>query len=139
MKLRKSILIISLLFLTDIASAQDFSLPSSIKRGKTIYSNLCASCHMANGAGIPGVYSPLTGVDSLVNNKSRLAKSILQGVQGPVKIKGVEYKGNMRSFTLTDQEVSDLLNYIRNSWGNEGKAILPNEIQSLLSSKNDNN
>jgi len=91
---------------------------------------------MLNGAGISGIYSPLVGVDSLINDKSRLVKSILLGVKGPIEINGVKYKGDMRSFTLTDREVSDLLNYIRNSWGNKGQAILPEEIQSFLPKKN---
>jgi nitrite reductase (NO-forming) len=30
---------------------------------------------------------------------------------------------------LTDEQVSDVLNYIRNSWGNQDKAVLPAEIQ----------
>jgi len=94
---------------------------------------------LVNGAGIPGVYSPLIGVDSLLSDKSRMVKSVLVGVQGPIEINGVEYKGDMRSFTLTDRKVSDLLNYIRNSWRNEGEAILPDEIQSFLPKKiNDN-
>ena len=93
---------------------------------------------MVNGTGISGVYNPLVGVDSLLNDKSRLVKSILQGVQGPIEINGVAYRGDMQSFTLTDQEVSDILNYIRNSWGNKGEAILPEEIQSLLPGKSSN-
>lgn len=139
MRLRTSILVIFSFFLTDIAAGQSFNLPTSIERGKSIYSNVCASCHMLNGRGIPGVYSPLVGVDSLLSNKSKLVKSILQGVQGPIEINGVKYRGEMQSFTLTDREVSDLLNYIRNSWGNKEESILPNEIQSLLPGKSKDN
>ena len=135
MKLRTSILVILSLFLTDLAAGQSFNLSASIGRGKSIYSNACASCHMVNGTGIPWVYSPLVGVDSLLNDKSRLVKSILQGVQGPIEINGVTYNGNMQSYPLTDQEVSNVLNYIRNSWGKKREAILPNEIQSLVPGK----
>ena len=94
---------------------------------------------MINGTGIQGIYTPLTKADSLINDKTRLVKSILEGVKGPTVVNGVKYDGTMQSYSLTDKQVSDLLNYIRNSWGNKGEAILPEEIQSLLSGKSDNN
>jgi len=36
----------------------------------------------------------------------------------------------MTSFDLNDQEVSDVLNYIRNSWGNKGEAVRPEEVKA---------
>jgi hypothetical protein len=44
----------------------------------------------------------------------------------------------MAGISLTDQEVSDVLNYIRNSWGNKGAAIRPAEIQPALKAKTPN-
>jgi len=118
---------------------QDFDLSASIDRGKSIYSSKCASCHMVDGTGIRGIYTPLTEADSLINDKTRLVKSILVGVKGPTEVNGVKYDGEMQSYSLTDKQVSDVLNYIRNSWGNKGEAILADEIQSLLTNKNNEN
>ena len=36
----------------------------------------------------------------------------------------------MTAFDLSDQEVSDVLNYIRNSWGNNGEAVMPEEVSA---------
>ena len=137
--MKKSILVIFSFFLTNLAMGQDFDLSASIERGKSIYSSKCASCHMADGTGIRGIYTPLTGADSLINDKTRLVKSILVGVKGPTEVNGVKYDGEMQSYSLTDKQVSDVLNYIRNSWGNKGEAILADEIQSLLTNKNNEN
>lgn len=36
----------------------------------------------------------------------------------------------MSAFDLTDQQASDVLNYIRNSFGNKGSAITPEEVKA---------
>ena len=123
MKLIKIILVAGFILLSNQAIAQDFDLDSSIQRGRTIYSSNCVSCHMMNGTGISGVYPALAGADSLMNDIPGMVDWILNGDE----INGVSH-----SFSLTVREVSDLLNYIRNSWGNEGEAVLPEDVQSTI-------
>lgn len=129
-----TLLIFVLLF--SHTKAQEFNLEASIEQGSTLYSSKCSSCHMVNGNGIQGVYPPLTGADSLMKDIPRLVASILEGVEGTTKVNGVEYNGTMQSYSLTDKEVADLLNYMRNSWGNEGEVIVPVEIQHALEKEN---
>jgi len=43
-------------------------------------------------------------------------------------VNGAKYDNEMISVDLTDQQVSDVLNYIRNSWGNKGDAVRPEEV-----------
>jgi len=117
---------------SSISMAQEIDLDASIKRGSTIYSSNCASCHMMNGTGIQGVYPPLMNADSLMNDIPRLVTSVLKGVQGPTVVNGVEYNGAMQSYSLTDKQVADLLNFMRNSWGNKGDAVSPSDIQPAL-------
>lgn len=123
MKVEKLCFTILFALLFNPVFAQEFDLEASIQRGNNIYSSSCASCHMMNGAGINGVYPALAGADSLLNDIPEMLTWIIDGGE----INGVSH-----SFSLTDREVSDLLNYIRNSWGNEGKAILPEEVQPAL-------
>jgi mono/diheme cytochrome c family protein len=78
---------------------------------------------MMNGTGINGVYPALAGADSLINDIPEMLTWILDGG---------EVNGVSHSFSLTNREVSDLMNYIRNSWGNEGEAILPEEVEAAL-------
>jgi mono/diheme cytochrome c family protein len=123
------ILAISLLSFT-----QEFDMNASVERGKLVYEVQCQSCHMVQGDGIDGIYTPLAGAEN-INDKNRQVKVILLGERGPLKVKGVDYNGEMNGFHLDDQQVSDVLNYIRNSWGNKGKPIRPDEIQSALKEK----
>jgi nitrite reductase (NO-forming) len=48
-----------------------------------------------------------------------------------MKVNGKVYDNVMTGFDLTDQEVSDVLNYIRNNWGNKGGAVIPEEISTV--------
>ncbi len=110
---------------------QKFDLKSSITRGKDVYASQCITCHMEQGEGIEGVYPPLAKSDYLMADKKRSIEQVLYGVTGEIKVKGVAYDGVMTGFDgLSDQEVSDVLNYIRNSFGNKGAAVTPEEIKA---------
>jgi nitrite reductase (NO-forming) len=83
---------------------------------------------MEDGNGIEGVFPPLAKSDYL-KDKNRLVKVVTTGLRGPIVVNGVNYDGEMPANKLSDKQVSDVLNYVRNSWGNEAKAVLPAEIQ----------
>lgn len=102
-----------------------FNLKASIERGKSIYIAQCQTCHMEKGEGIEGVYPPLAKSDYLMADKKRAIKQVLEGASGQMTVNGVSYYGFMNGFQLSDNEVSDVLNYIRNSWGNKGEPITP--------------
>ena len=110
---------------------QKFDLKASITRGKDIYTAQCITCHMEQGEGIENVYPPLAKSDYLMADKKRSIQQVLYGLTGEIKVNGVAYDGVMTGFeVLTDQEVSDVLNYIRNSFGNKGAAVTPEEVKT---------
>lgn len=131
---RKTLRILILLMMTiPILAVQQkpkFDLKASMERGKEIYTAQCISCHMESGEGIEGAYPPLAKSDYLMADVNRSIRQILYGVSGEIKVNGVVYNGEMSGFELTDQETSDLLNYIRNSWGNKGKSVKPEEVKA---------
>ena len=129
--------LVSTLAIILVSFDQTFDLKASIERGEKIYTTQCASCHMVEGEGIAEVFPPLAKSDYL-NDKNRLIKVVLQGVRGPMKINGIEYNSEMPGVKLTDQQVSDVLNFIRNSWGNKAAAILPAEIKAGLKAPSKN-
>jgi len=108
-----------------------FDLKASVARGKEVYVAYCLSCHMDEGQGIEGIYPPLAKSDYLMADKKRSIEQVLKGVSGEITVKGVTYNGMMTGFDLTDEEVSDVLNYIRNTWGNKGEAVKPGEVKAI--------
>jgi mono/diheme cytochrome c family protein len=109
---------------------QKFDLKASIERGKEVYDANCTSCHMEKGEGLEGAFPPLAKSDYLMADKARSIKQILNGASGEVVVNGKTYNGEMPAMDLTDEQVSDVLNYVRNSWGNKGAAVTPAEVKA---------
>jgi nitrite reductase (NO-forming) len=107
-----------------------FDLKASIARGKEAYIAYCISCHMESGEGLETVYPPLAKADYLMADKKRSVQQVLYGANGEMKVNGKVYNSEMTGFDLSDQEVSDVLNYVRNSWGNKGGVIKPEEVKA---------
>lgn len=107
-----------------------FDLKASITRGTDVYIAYCLSCHGEQGAGIENVYPPLAKSDYMMADKKRSILQVLNGAKGEMKVNGKAYNAEMTGFELTDEQVSDLLNYCRNSWGNKGGALKPEEVKA---------
>ncbi|WP_374353278.1 copper-containing nitrite reductase [Chitinimonas sp.] len=103
--------------------------------GQAVFSKHCVACHQANGQGVPGVFPPLVNSDFIKNNPIEAAKVILGGRAGEMTVNGVKYNGVMPSLDLSDQEVSEVLNFI-NTRFNGGKPVLDAEaVKKLRNSK----
>lgn len=95
---------------------------TSVQNGKQVYEANCLSCHQEQGEGITGAFPALAKTGNLTD-KNKLVKIILQGMRGPINVIGVKYDGEMTSVSLSDKETADVINYIRNSWGNKAPMI----------------
>ncbi|HET9278228.1 MAG TPA: c-type cytochrome, partial [Flavitalea sp.] len=93
---------------------------ASLERGKTIYTTYCLACHQADGSGVPGLNPPLIKTKWVLGDKKQLIIILLKGMDEPIEVDGEEYSNVMASHAfLKDQEVADVLNYVRNSFGNK--------------------
>ena len=123
------VVMMSLLMFSE-SQAQKFDLKASIERGKSIYTTQCITCHLEQGEGIATVYPPLAKSDYMMSDKVRSIKQVLNGLTGEITVNGVTYNGVMTGYDLTDEEVSDVLNYVRNSFGNKGAAVTPADVKA---------
>jgi mono/diheme cytochrome c family protein len=108
-----------------------FDLKASMERGKETYLAYCISCHMEKGEGLESVYPPLAKADYMMTDKNRSIQQVLYGATGEMKVNGITYNLDMTGFDLTDDEVSDLMNYVRNSFGNKGDAVTPAQVKAV--------
>ena len=114
--------------------AQTATLKSSIERGKTVYVQRCMVCHQQDGGGVPHLNPPLDGTSTVKGkDKTRLITIILKGMTDRVEIDGEYYSNNMASHAdLSDQQIADVLNYIRNNWSNKVPTpVTPAEVKSV--------
>ena len=110
--------------------------PGQMENGKKLYAKNCLHCHQADGSGVPGLNPPLVKTDWVTGDKKRLIRVILEGLNDPIIVNDEEYANPMPPQPhLTDDEVADILTYIRASWGNKASAVHANEVKHLRKKK----
>ena len=109
---------------------QDKNLQESMKRGKEVYTLHCQNCHMENGEGTEGINPPLAKTTYLKDTKKNIG-IILNGQTGEVVVNGKKYNAIMNPMNyLDDAEIADVLNYVRNSWGNKYPIVTAAQVKA---------
>lgn len=81
----------------------------------SLYLTSCGSCHQAKGRGVPGVFPPLAGNGAVVApDPSNVINVVLQGIPAQNGYVPMPAFANQ----LSDQQVADVVNYVRSNWGN---------------------
>lgn len=101
-----------------------------MSRGRAVYAEHCARCHQPDGRGLPGAFPPLAGSDWLDLDEQRAIEVVLHGLSGAIQVSGAAYDAEMPPFaaTLSDRQVADVVTFIRNSWGNRGPEVRPEQV-----------
>ncbi len=100
--------------------------------GKALFEANCSTCHGANGEGVPGTFPPLAGAEQVNGSAEEHIKIVLNGLSGPITVKGQEYNGFMTPFKhLSDKEIADIVTYERTSWGNTGGGVTDAQVKAL--------
>ncbi len=114
------------------AAATAANASQSKLRGEAVYRNFCLACHQADGSGVAGLNPPLIQNNWVLGPKSRLIEQVLEGSQGKVEIDGETFHNNMPPMAqLTDQQIADVITYVRRSFGNNASAATPAEVKSI--------
>lgn len=115
------------------AAAGTLSQDEQIAAGKALYAGTCSVCHQDSGAGLPGVFPPLAKSDFLAKQKSEdLIRIVLRGLTGPVEVNGQRYDSVMPPMSqLTDDEIANILTFVRNNWGNQGERVRKDEVKAV--------
>jgi len=106
------------------------NLAKNLKDGKEVYIQYCQNCHMENGEGLEGVYPPVAKTNYLKNTK-KIIEVILKGQFGEVTVNGKKYNTDMPAQDyLTDEQIVDVLTYIRSNWGNKYPAVTTAQVMA---------
>ncbi len=124
------VLLLGLVSLSFVYTHQD--LAASFKRGKVVYEKNCLACHQVNGAGVPRMNPPLIKTKHVLGDKVKLINIVIKGFNEEVEINGEFYDNPMPAqVQLNDQQVADVLTYVRNSFGNKATAIKVAEVKAV--------
>ena len=97
-------------------------------RGAKVSRNQCAQCHQADGNGVLGVYPPLVASNWVTGHPQVVSRILINGLNGPIVVKGSNYNGNMPAFgssglALSDKDIAGVITYIRQEWGNSASDV----------------
>lgn len=113
-----------------IPTTKNASSDAKIHPGKMVYLQFCLACHMQNGEGVPGLYPPLIRTEYVLGDRNRLIKAILYGQEGLIEVNGEQYNNVMAKMDyLRDEQIADLLTYVRSSFGNSTDSITIDDVK----------
>ena len=103
-----------------------------VAAGQKLFAGTCSVCHQTTGQGLEGVFPPLAKSDFLMSDLRRAIGIVLNGLNGPVTVNGKTFNSVMPPMSqLNDDEIANILTYVRNAWGNEDGAVSAAEVAEL--------
>jgi glucose/arabinose dehydrogenase/mono/diheme cytochrome c family protein len=101
-----------------------------------LYNTYCASCHQNDGKGDGSRFPPLGGTDWVTGDKTKLLNTLLKGLNGEILVNDKPYNGLMPPHNfLKDEEVANILTYIRQNFGNNASAVSVEEVKEYRNSQ----
>lgn len=130
-------LLIALLLLSAITAIfacneEDIEYKRAYSVGAVIYQDHCQNCHGTNGEGLSNLMPPLTDSVFLNKNSHLLPCVIINGSEQMLLVHGKPYTNKMPPSGLAPIEVSQVLTYVRNSFGNKHGMVTLNEVSKDL-------
>jgi mono/diheme cytochrome c family protein len=117
-------------FAANPATAAALAAGHEANRGAELYIDNCAACHRTDGQGSPKALPKVAGNSSvLAEDPSSLISLVLIGSSLPGTAAAPSALG-MPGFgwRLTNDEVAQLLTFIRNSWGNQASNVSAGDV-----------
>ncbi len=103
--------------------------------GAKIFNTYCATCHQRNGQGDSQRFPTLVGTEWVLGEKDKLIGVVLNGLEGPIEVKGKPYNSLMPQHSfLSDEDVADVLTYVRQNFGNEASEVSTEEVSAVRKS-----
>ena len=128
-------LVVMISFTTVTAQTNNKLAAASAARGKMVYLQRCMVCHQADGGGVPKLNAPLDA-STAVNGSdiAKLIKYIVKGLNDRIEIDGEYYANAMPAAAdLTDQQIADVLTFIRSNWSNKAGPVTPTQVKLIRS------
>lgn len=109
-------------------------------KGAALFASTCQTCHAPDGNGIKSLAPPLNKSEWVIGQKEKLISIVLFGLTGPVKINGHVYEtpeisadmpGIAHSDEISDDDVAQVLSFIRGSWENNAGKVSIDEVSKV--------
>jgi len=105
----------------------------AMQAGQAIYVDECSACHTRSGNGIPRLIPALKGAPAVQQDSAAsLVRVVLQGAQSAQTARAVTGPAMPAlGWKFSDEQVADVVTYIRNSWGNVASAVFASDVKAV--------
>ena len=95
-----------------------------MERGETVYANQCATCHQADGTGLPPAFPALADSELVSGPLDQNLALVVNGVEGTA----MQGWGTL----LSPADIASVLTFVRNSFGNStGDMVQPEAVSAV--------
>ena len=117
---------------TEKAKSGKLDKAAQMDAGQVLFLGTCSACHQADGNGLPNVFPPLAGSEFVSGPKDRLIGTVINGMSGPVTVKGLNFNSVMPPLShLADDDIANILTFVRSSFGNAGDVVSAAEVSAV--------
>jgi mono/diheme cytochrome c family protein len=93
--------------------------------GEQLYTSLCAACHQPDGRGREKLAPSLVGSELALDPPGIPARILINGKEGAIGLMPPLGAG------LTDEQIADVLTYVRHAWGQTGSPVDPATVSAV--------
>lgn len=105
---------------------------TAFPEGKKLFDQYCSICHQTDGSGVPRLNPPLQRTQYVLGDKEHLIGIVLQGSNEGLEVLGQTYANAMPAHDfLKDEQVAQVLSYVRSSFGNDADAVSAEEVAQV--------
>ncbi|MCP1660667.1 c-type cytochrome [Neisseria perflava] len=108
---------------------------AQLARGQQLYQSNCAACHGRNGEGRGNAFPPLYQSDYIKGKPQVLIGSMVNGINGAIRVNGKSYNGFMPASALSDRDTAALASYIMSAMQNGGGTVTEQAVKKIRSQK----
>lgn len=117
----------------DQKTTDDLRKRSFTKAGAAIYMRDCQSCHATDGRGRASFLPAVAGNPGVVQTDAASVINLVLNGSNRLVISGVPdmYRMPQYRLTLDDQEVADVVNFVRTSWGHQASTVTAADVAKI--------
>lgn len=121
-------------YLTSLRASEPNQVSKPAKtaeQAQTDYQMYCSTCHGRDGEGRERVIPALAGNTTvLAENPSSLINVVLHGGQTATTHTHIGYDMPGYAWKFNDQQIADLINHMRASWGNQAETVTAQQVKA---------
>lgn len=115
------------------ATKVSLTRPAASDSGARVYTAYCMHCHGADGRGFAPMLAPLAGNPNVLERDASSLINVTLNGTGDLVLHGVPAPYPMPRYApvLSDQQIADVLTFIRGAWNNSTPAVQTEDVAKM--------